>query len=146
MSKIGKVLDVNRSDRKGIIKKPIKEGKFIENFGLEEDAHSGKWHRQVSFLGIESYKKMEELGIEGLEHGMFAENITTEGIILYKLPIGTKLKIGETIQEVTQIGKECHSGCAIAQKIGKCIMPKEGIFTKVLKGGVIKKGDTIEVI
>ncbi len=83
---------------------------------------------------------MEELGIEGLEHGVFAENITTEGIILYELPVGTRLKIGDTIQEVTQIGKECHSGCEIARKVGKCVMPKEGIFTKIIKGGIVKSG------
>ncbi len=145
MNKIGKVLDINISEKKGIIKKPIKEGIFIEDFGLEGDAHAGKWHRQVSLLGVESFQKMKELGIEGLEHGNFAENITTEGITLYELPIGTKLKIGETIQEVTQIGKECHAGCAISKQVGKCIMPKEGIFTKVIKGGVVKPGDIIEV-
>ena len=142
----GKVLSINISKEKGVIKKPIKEGLFIEDFGLKGDAHSGKWHRQVSLLGIESFDKMENQGIEGLEPGVFAENITTEGLILYELPIGTKLKIGTTIHEVTQIGKECHTGCAISQKVGKCVMPKEGIFTKVLKGGVIREGDTIEVI
>lgn len=141
----GKVLSINISDKKGVIKEPIKEGLFIENFGLENDAHSGNWHRQVSLLGIESFEKMENQGVEGLAPGVFAENITTEGIILYELPIGTRLIIGETIHEVTQIGKECHTGCAIAQKVGKCVMPKEGIFTKVLKGGVIKEGDSIEI-
>ena len=146
MDKVGKVLDINISEKKGVIKKPIGEGVFIEDFGLEKDAHAGKWHRQVSLLGIESFRKMEELGVKGLEHGMFAENITTEGIILYELPIGTRLRIGETIQEVTQIGKECHTGCAIAKQVGKCIMPKEGIFTKVIKGGTVKPGDTIEVL
>ncbi len=146
MNKVGKVLDINISEKKGVIKKPIGEGVFIEDFGLEKDAHAGKWHRQVSLLGIESFRKMEELGVKGLEHGMFAENITTEGIILYELPIGTRLRIGETIQEVTQIGKECHTGCAIAKQVGKCIMPKEGIFTKVIKGGTVKSGDTIEVL
>jgi MOSC domain-containing protein YiiM len=146
MKKVGKVVDVNISDKKGVVKKPIDKGVFIEDFGLEGDAHSGKWHRQVSLLGIESYKKMEEMGVKGLKHGDFAENITTEGIILHELPVGTRLKIGETIQEVTQIGKECHTGCAISQQVGKCIMPKEGIFTRVIKGGVVKKGDTIEVL
>lgn len=116
----GKVLSVNISDKKGVIKNPIKEGLFIENFGLENDAHSGNWHRQVSLLAIESFDKMENQGIEGLVPGVFAENITTEGITLYELPIGTKLKIGDTIQEVTQIGKECHTGCAISKKVGKC--------------------------
>ncbi|WP_352419651.1 MOSC domain-containing protein [Proteiniborus sp.] len=146
MNKRAKVLDINISETKGVIKKPIREGVFIEEFGLEGDAHAGKWHRQVSLLGIESFNKMEELGIEGLDHGSFAENITTEGIILYELPVGTRMKIGETIQEVTQIGKECHTGCAIAQKVGKCVMPKEGIFTRVVKGGIVRPGDIIEVL
>ncbi len=146
MKKIGKVLDINISEKKGVIKTPLKEGIFIEDFGLEGDAHAGKWHRQVSLLGIESFNKMIELGIKDLDHGSFAENITTEGIILYELPVGTRMKIGETIQEVTQIGKECHTGCAIAQKVGKCVMPKEGIFTKVIKGGIVRPGDIIEVL
>ena len=145
MNKTGKVVEINISDKKGIVKTPISEGKFIENFGLEGDAHGGNWHRQVSLLGIESFKKMEKQGLN-LKHGDFAENITTEGIILYELPIGTRLKIGETVQEVTQIGKKCHTGCAIAQSVGKCIMPTEGIFTKVIVGGIIRAGDTIEVI
>lgn len=142
----GRVLSVNISDKKGVIKEPIKEGLFKENFGLEADAHSGDWHRQVSLLGIESFDKMENEGIEGLVPGVFAENITTEGLILYELPIGTKIVIGETIQEVTQIGKTCHTGCEISKKVGKCVMPKEGIFTKILKSGLIKEGDIIEVI
>ncbi|NLW39351.1 MAG: MOSC domain-containing protein [Tissierellia bacterium] len=146
MKKIGRVLDINISDRKGIVKEPIEKGIFIEDYGLEGDAHAGKWHRQVSLLGIESYRKMKEIGIKDLSHGDFAENITTEGIILYELPVGTRLKIGETIQEVTQIGKECHTGCAISQQVGKCIMPREGIFTRVVKGGVVRPGDIIEVL
>ncbi|GAA0127215.1 MULTISPECIES: MOSC domain-containing protein [Clostridium] len=142
----GKVISINISDKKGIIKQPIEVGVFEEDFGLKEDAHGGKWHRQVSLLAQESIDKMTNLGVEGLIPGKFAENITTEGMVLYTLPVGTLLKIGETIQEVTQIGKECHSGCAIKQAVGKCIMPKEGIFTKVIKGGKVKAGDTIEVI
>lgn len=142
----GKVLSVNISDKKGVIKTPITEGAFIINHGLENDAHSGPWHRQVSLLGIESFEKMRQEGIEGLVPGIFAENITTEGLVLYELPIGTKVSIGETIHEVTQIGKTCHTGCEISQKVGKCVMPKEGIFTKVLKGGVIKAGDLIEIM
>ncbi len=144
--KEGKVLSINISDKKGIVKEPIKEGLFIENHGLENDAHSGNWHRQVSLLGLESFNKMKDMGLNDLKFGDFAENITTEGIVLYELPIGTQVKIGETLHEVTQIGKECHTGCAIAQKVGKCVMPKEGIFTKVLKGGLIKEGDIIEIL
>lgn len=142
----GRVLSVNISDKKGVVKQPQEEGVFLEGFGLEGDAHGGPWHRQVSLLGIESFEKMEAQGVEGLVPGIFAENITTEGLVLYVLPIGTRLAIGETIQEVTQIGKECHTGCEIAQKVGKCVMPKEGIFTKILKGGRVRPGDEIKII
>lgn len=143
---MARVVAVNISEVKGVIKKPIEKGYFKENYGLEGDAHAGDWHRQVSLLSQESINKMKDMGVEGLSSGKFAENITTEGIILYELPIGTKLKIGETLMEVTQIGKECHKGCAIRSQVGDCIMPREGIFTKVLKGGYIRSGDTIERI
>lgn len=142
----GKVISVNISQEKGVVKHPLEEGTFLEDFGLEGDAHAGNWHRQVSLLALESFQKMKELGVEGLVPGIFAENITTEGIELFTLPVGTRLKIGETIQEVTQIGKECHTGCEIAKKVGKCVMPKEGIFTKIIVPGKIKEGDSIEVI
>ncbi|MDE1468714.1 MOSC domain-containing protein [Eubacterium limosum] len=142
----GKVIAINRSEKKGVMKTPIGEGVFIENFGLEGDAHGGDWHRQVSLLGQESIDKMVALGAGELEPGNFAENITTEGITVYELPVGTRLKIGETLQEVTQIGKQCHKGCEIAKKVGDCVMPREGIFTIILKGGVVKPGDTIEVL
>lgn len=143
---MAKVISINISDKKGIIKTPIDKGIFVEEHGLKNDAHAGKWHRQVSLLAQESIDKMTAMGVLGLIPGKFAENITTEGIILYELPVGTKLKIGDTIQEVTQIGKECHTGCAIKNQVGKCIMPTEGIFTRVLKGGDIKPGDAIEII
>lgn len=142
----GKILAVNISEAKGVIKTPIDEGYFKIDHGLAGDAHAGNWHRQVSLLGTESIEKMKALGIEGLCTGKFAENLTTEGIALFELPVGTKLQIGDTIQEVTQIGKECHVGCAIFQQIGSCIMPTEGIFTKVLKEGTVRPGDVIKVI
>lgn len=143
---MAKVVAINISEKKGTIKKPIEEGNFIKGFGLEGDAHGGDWHRMVSLLAQESIDKMLALGIKGLDPGMFAENITTEGLELHSLPIGTRLKIGETLQEVTQIGKECHSGCAIKQQVGKCIMPTEGIFTIVIEEGIIRPGDLIEVV
>ncbi len=147
MSKqMGTVIAINISKVKGVIKESISSGEFQEDFGLVGDAHAGKWHRQVSLLAQESIDKMTQIGIEGLCSGKFAENITTQGIILHELPVGTQVKIGETIHEVTQIGKECHSGCAIKVQVGQCIMPKEGIFTRVIKGGVIYAGDTIEVL
>lgn len=142
---MAKVTAINISEKKGIPKRTIKEGNFIQEHGLEGDAHAGKWHRQVSLLGNESIQKMKDLGVEGLCTGKFAENITTEGIELWKLPVGTKVKIGETLQEVTQIGKKCHAKCEIFQQIGNCIMPTEGIFTRVIKGGKIKNGDEIEI-
>lgn len=143
---MARVISVNISDKKGIPKDPIEEGIFIENFGLKDDSHGGDWHRQVSLLDQESIDKIAKLGIEGLTPGRFAENITTEGIRLYELPVGTKLQIGETIQEVTQIGKECHTRCQIYHKVGACVMPQEGIFTKVLKGGVVRPGDEIKIL
>lgn len=143
-----KVLSINISKKKGDMKDPLQEGLFVEEFGLENDAHGGNWHRQVSLLAQESVDIMTAMGAEGLSFGNFAENITTEGINLHELPVGTKLKIGETLQEVTQIGKECHAhkGCAVAQKVGKCIMPTQGIFTIIIKGGMVKVGDEIEIV
>ncbi len=144
--KVGRVVAINISDTKGVIKETIPQGTFIADHGLEGDAHAGKWHRQVSLLAKESIDKMTAQGVEGLTSGKFAENITTEGLILHALPVGTKLKIGETLHEVTQIGKECHHGCAIKVQVGNCVMPKEGIFTKVLEGGTVNVGDSIIVI
>lgn len=143
---MARVLSVNMSEKKGVIKQPIEKGYFEVEHGLVGDAHAGKWHRQVSLLGKESIDKMKSLGIDGFCTGKFAENITTEGIELFKLPVGTKLKIGETLMEVTQIGKECHVGCQIRTLAGDCIMPREGIFTRVLEAGWIKPGDEIEVV
>lgn len=143
---MAKVLAVNISEKKGVIKHPIPEGEFIVDWGLKDDAHGGNWHRQVSLLGKESVDKMTKLGIEGLCSGKFAENLTTEGITLYALPIGTKLKINDVVMEVTQIGKECHLGCQIRQLVGDCIMPREGIFTKIITPGVIRPGDDIEIL
>ncbi|GAB4113035.1 MAG: MOSC domain-containing protein [Candidatus Caldatribacteriota bacterium] len=142
----GKILAVCRSKEKGTVKVDIKEGLLLENYGLQGDAHTGNWHRQVSLLGIESINKMKEKGWE-LKPGDFAENLTIEGLELFQLPLGSRLKIGEKVLlEVTQIGKECHQGCEIRKKVGDCIMPREGIFTKVIKGGKVKVGDIIEVL
>lgn len=142
-----KVLSINISEAKGTPKKAINPGVMIEDFGFEGDAHAGKWHRQVSLLGKESIEKAKGMRTDGLCHGIFAENITTEGITLYTLPVGTKLKVGkECIIEITQIGKECHEGCAISKLVGQCVMPREGVFAVVLKGGKVYCGDEIEVI
>lgn len=142
----GKILAVCRSEKKGTVKSEIGEGLLVENFGLKDDAHAGKWHRQISLLGVESIDKMQSKGFK-IKYGDFAENLTIEGIVLHQLPLGTKLKVGENVLlEVTQIGKECHHDCEIRKKIGDCVMPREGIFARVLKGGKVKVGDDIEVL
>lgn len=142
---MAKVLSVNISDKTGIIKQPVEQAEFIDG-GIKGDAHCGLDEiRQVSLLADESVDKMRALGLK-LEAGVFAENITTQGIELKTLPIGTKLKIGETIQEVSKIGKECHHGCAIKQQTGTCVMPTDGIFTKVLQGGIVRAGDSIVLL
>jgi MOSC domain-containing protein YiiM len=140
-----KVLAVNISHKKGIIKVPVEQVQVKIDHGIIGDAHAGNWHRQISLLGIESFHKMDNKGVT-LKEGIFAENITTEGIILHELPIGTQLQINDTILEVTQIGKECHHNCAIRNAIGDCVMPREGIFCKVIKEGTIKKDDSISII
>ncbi|MCK4259866.1 MAG: MOSC domain-containing protein [Halanaerobiales bacterium] len=141
----GIVIAVCRSEKKGTVKVEIPVGILKEGFGLEGDAHGGNWHRQISLLAEESIDKMRNKGLE-LKFGDFAENITTKGLILHKLPVGTLLKIGEeVIMEVTQIGKKCHHDCEIFKKIGSCIMPLEGIFACIIRGGSIKAGDKIVV-
>jgi MOSC domain-containing protein YiiM len=144
---MAKVIAVCTSETKGVRKQDIKKGTLKEEFGLEGDAHADSgWHRQVSLLAMESIEKMRKMGYE-VGPGDFAENLTCEGIELYTLPIGTRLKVGEGIElEVSQIGKECHAGCAIFKLTGKCIMPKEGIFARVIKGGPVKSGDAIEIV
>jgi MOSC domain-containing protein YiiM len=142
----GRILAVCQSREKGTVKKEIGSGVLIENYGLENDAHAGKWHRQISLLGIESIDKMKGKGFK-IKFGDFAENLTTENIILPELPLGTKLTVGESVLlEVTQIGKKCHHDCEIRKKIGDCVMPREGIFARVLKGGRVKPGDCVEVL
>jgi len=140
------ILAVSISKTKGVKKENIPEGIFVENHGLKDDAHAGDWHRQVSLLAMESIEKIIAKGLD-VAPGDFAENLTTIGIDLPSLPVGTKMKVGdEVLMEVTQIGKKCHSGCAIFEQIGDCVMPREGIFTKILKGGKIKKGDPIVLV
>ena len=145
--KSGKVIAVCRSDTKGVSKDVVPEGQFCEGFGMVTDAHADfKTHRQVSLLATESIDKMRKLGLN-LGPGAFAENLTTEGIDLASLPIGTKVAVGkEVVLEISQIGKECHAGCAIMRQVGTCIMPKEGVFARVITGGKITAGDKIKVI
>ena len=143
---MARIIAVCRSENKGTRKERIGQGVFKENFGLLDDAHSEcDTHRQVSLLALESIEKMRSTGLD-LKPGDFAENLTTEGLDLPHLPVGTSLSVGqEVLLEVTQIGKECHTGCAIFKQVGKCIMPKEGIFAKVIQGGIIKEGDAIRI-
>lgn len=139
----GKVIAVNISDKKGIVKTPVSEIEINES-GIINDVHSGNWHRQISLLDMHSITKFQkELGRE-INHGEFAENITTDGFILYKMNLMDRFKINDVELELTQIGKECHGGgCAIYNAVGKCVMPKEGIFCRVISGGKIKPGDEI---
>ncbi len=146
MSQVIKVVSVNISEEKGTIKTPRPNINLTIN-GIENDAHAGDWHRQVSLLAEESIRSFEPKLGRPIEFGEFAENITTRGIVLYKTTPGDKFIIGETELEVTQIGKICHGdNCQIFQAVGKCVMPKEGIFCKVIKGGTIKPGDSIEYL
>ena len=133
------------SKSKGERKTPVASVELRENHGIIDDAHAGDWHRQISLLASESIDKMRALGLD-VSSGDFAENLTTSGIELVTLPIGTRLQIGETLLEVTQIGKECHTRCAIFYQAGDCVMPKEGIFARVITGGVVKPGDAIDVV
>jgi MOSC domain-containing protein YiiM len=146
LSMQGSVVSINISDKKGVRKKPVEEADIRTDYGIEGDAHaSSEWHRQVSLLALESIEKMRDIGLD-VHPGDFAENITTEGIDLISLPLGTRIAIGNgVVGEVSQIGKECHTRCAIYYQAGDCVMPKEGIFIKVLLGGRIKRGDKISV-
>ena len=139
-----KIVSIAVSKKKGTIKKCVPEAELIENHGIKEDAHAGDWHRQLSFLASESIEKASSEDFK-LNFGDFAENIATTGIDWKSQPIGQVFKLGETtLVEITQIGKECHQKCAIFYRTGDCIMPKEGVFAKILKGGTIKVGDKIE--
>jgi len=142
----GRVISVNVSDNKGEKKHNVERCLLREGHGLETDAHAGPWHRQVSLLAAESIEKIRQMGLD-VKPGDFAENVTTQGVELPSLPLGTRLLIGgKVLMRVTQIGKECHERCAIFYQVGDCVMPREGIFTEVLTGGEVKVGDEIEVL
>ncbi|MCP4605990.1 MAG: MOSC domain-containing protein [Proteobacteria bacterium] len=142
---VARVLKICVSDTKGIQKSPVDSIKLVEGFGVEGDAHGGDWHRQVSLLADESAQVMRDMGVQ-VGPGDFGENILTQGIDLPSLPIGTKLGLGDAQLEVTQIGKECHTRCAIYDAAGTCIMPTNGIFCRVLKGGTVRPGTLIETL
>jgi len=146
LKKAVNVLSVNISEKKGTIKKPVGEIELTE-LGVRDDAHAGNWHRQVSLLGKDSIEKFEKDANRKIEFGEFAENITTDGLILYETNPLDRLLIGDIELEITQIGKKCHgTSCAIFKEVGNCVMPKEGIFARVLKNGVVKAGYSIEYI
>jgi MOSC domain-containing protein YiiM len=140
-----KIVSIAISKKKGTRKSKVDQASLIQDHGLEGDAHAGPWHRQVSFLACESIEKAKENGLD-VTFGDFAENIATSGIDWLKVPVGTLVRLGESaIVKITQIGKECHNKCAIYYMAGDCIMPREGIFGRVLKGGIIKNGDGIRI-
>jgi MOSC domain-containing protein YiiM len=139
-----RIVSLNISLSKGISKQPVTEVTLRPDHGIEGDAHAGPWHRQVSLLAMENIQAQSAKGYD-LHPGSYAENITTEGLELASLPLGTRLVAGEVELEITQIGKKCHAKCAIHQQVGDCIMPREGIFAKVISGGVLKVGQGIEI-
>jgi MOSC domain protein len=141
---MGEVMGICISKKRGTAKVEVEEANLIEDFGIEHDAHAGNWHRQVSLLSFETREAFKARGAE-IDDGAFGENIIVSGIDLIHLPVGTQIKSGDVLLEVTQIGKECHSHCEIYHRIGECIMPTNGIFTRVLHGGKLKKGDQIKV-
>ncbi|MCJ7522971.1 MAG: MOSC domain-containing protein [Dehalococcoidia bacterium] len=141
---MARIIAVCKSDEKGTRKEQVSEGLLQTDFGFIDDAHADSCtHRQISLLALESINKMREAGYD-VNPGDFAENLTTEGLELSSLPVGTSLRVGpDIVLEITQIGKECHSGCAIFRQVGKCIMPREGVFAKVVRGGVVRPGDEL---
>ena len=139
------VIAVCISEKKGERKHPVPEIALRRDHGIVGDAHAGNWHRQVSLLAEESVETMRALGLT-LAPGDFAENILTRGIVLKTLPVGTRLRVGETVLEITQIGKQCHNDCAIKKTTGRCVMPTDGVFAVVLEAGVVRPGDAIEIL
>jgi len=139
------VVAVCVSEKKGTMKNPVDQIVVKRKLGIQGDAHSGDWHRQISLLASESVDEMKKV-FPDIPVGAFAENILTQGIKVSALPIGTKLKVGSSLLQITQIGKECHKDCAIRQQVGDCVMPREGVFAVVLEEGTIKSGDEISVI
>lgn len=141
---MGKIVGICISEVRGVQKKEIPEVNIVEGWGLENDAHGGNWHRQVSLLSYEKIQEFQNRGAE-ITPGAFGENLIVEGFDFANLPVGSRFVSGDVILEMTQIGKECHNHCEIYKKMGDCIMPREGVFAKVIKGGHLKKGDTIDL-
>ena len=142
---MGKVIAVCVSGIKGVRKTNVHTARFIENYGIEKDAHAGKWHRQVSLLSFDKIEAFRARGAD-VRDGDFGENLVVQGIDFKNCPIGTRFRCNGVVLELTQIGKECHNGCAIYKAMGDCIMPREGVFTRVLQGGTISEGDEMEIV
>lgn len=142
---MGKLIEICISEKRGTQKVPVRKATLVEGYGIEGDAHAGNWHRQVSLLGLEEIEAFRERGAD-VDFGAFGENLIVEGYKLRELPVGTRFQIGDVLLELTQIGKECHTHCAIYHQVGDCIMPREGVFTQVLRGGEIAAGDEIVMI
>lgn len=142
----GRIVSVNTSPAKGTVKTPVGSAVLVKGLGLENDAHAAPGRRQVSLLARESIAKMRRKGIKGLRPGSFAENLTVSGLELWRLPVGTELRVGkQVVLRISQIGKECHTACAIRKAVGDCVMPREGVFAEVVVGGIVRKGDRITV-
>lgn len=142
---MGKIHALCVSDKKGTLKTPVEKVFFQTEWGIAGDAHGGKWHRQVSFLGLQEIEDFRKLGVD-IKLGSFGENVVAEGFRFKELPVGTRLRAGEVWFEITQIGKECHKGCAIRQQVGDCIMPREGVFARVLHGGWVTAGEELQLV
>ncbi len=141
---MGRIHALCISEKKGTLKKPVEKARFIVEHGIEGDAHAGRWHRQVSFLGLGEIEDFRKRGAK-VDFGAFGENIVADGFHFKEFPVGTRLKAGDVVFEITQIGKKCHQGCAIFQQVGDCIMPREGVFGRVLRGGTLKVGDELSL-
>ena len=142
---MGRIMAVNISEKKGTQKKNVHSAKLIEDWGIENDAHAGHWHRQVSLLSLQKIEEFRARGV-AVEFGAFGENLIVDGYDFRNLPVGTKFRCNDVLLEMTQIGKECHSHCEIYKVVGDCIMPREGVFAKVLEGGTIKVGDELVIV
>lgn len=142
---MGKVIAVCTSEKRGTLKKNVGTARFLENWGIEGDAHAGDWHRQVSLLCNERVEEFRARGAQ-VENGAFGENLLVAGLDLKTFPIGTRFRCNDVLLELTQIGKQCHSGCEIFRQVGDCIMPREGVFTRVLHGGTISVGDELTLV
>ncbi len=145
---MSKIAAICISRQRGTLKEPVQKAQIIEDWGIEGDAHAGKWHRQISLLGLGQIEEFRRRGAD-IDYGAFGENLVVDDMHMSTLPVGTRLRIGGRLGaelEITQIGKQCHSHCAIYQTVGDCIMPREGVFASVIKGGQVKVGDSIEII